>query len=103
MEERGFEAGGRVIVRAQLGVNEDEVVLHLALEFVLEHVLRHPAGAGVGFVEMVEVAADGDEEAVLVVEIPGRGFGPVVVELLDRHDFVVGDVAGHDLLGQEET
>jgi len=103
LEEGGLEAGGRIVVGAELGVDEDEVVLHLTLELVLKHVLRGPTGAGVGFVEVVKVATDGDQETVMVVEIAGGSFGPVVVELLDRHDFVVGDLAGHDFVGQEEA
>jgi hypothetical protein len=46
LEEGRLEARGGVVVGAQLRVDEDQVVLHLALELVLVHVLDRPARAG---------------------------------------------------------
>ena len=95
-------------MRAQFGVDEDEPVLHLALQLVLVHVLGDPPGAVVPLVEVVQVRADRDKEPVIVVQMPGAGFGPVVgVEdavglLVDRDHLVVGDVVLHELPGQHE-
>ena len=88
---------------AKLGVEEDQMVLHLALELVLIHVLDGPAVARIGLVEMIELSADADKQTVPIVNLSRTGLRPVVVQLGDGHHAVVGDVARHDLGGQQEA
>ena len=109
LEKGGLEPGGRIVVRAQLGVHEYEPVLDLALQLVLVHVVGGPPGPVVPLVEVVQVRPDRYEQAVIVVHVPGAGLRPVVgVEdavrlLVYRDDLVVGYLVHQDLLRQHEA